>query len=371
MKKYLLRFGLLLITGLLSLVFIACGDEAEDSGAVQSVRLNRSTLALTIGQFEVLSAIVSPGTALDKTVTWASSDNAVATVNGDGTVTGVTAGTATITAKAGEKSATCLVTVSGIAVTGITLAGTLNTWVGANQDLVATVQPQNATDQTVTWISSNSAIATVDKAGKLTAVAAGTATITATSGTKTATCLITIKAVPTYGVLINGVVWAKYAMTEEGGKITLVEGAGMFYQWNRKKPWTKTGSVADWDPSADGSVDWARQNDPCPAGWRLPTFDQFLALGWSGRTLETLDGVPGLRFGSGDNTIFLPSNGYRKWQNGDLDDVGAQGNYWGRASSNAPNGVFMTFSTEGSVAVPYNAKGETRGNGYCVRCVAE
>ena len=78
-------------------------------------------------------------------------------------------------------------------VTGIsldTLSLTLAT--GGEYTLMATVQPDNATDKTVTWTSSSDAIATVSAAGKVTAIAVGSATITAKAGDRTATCLVTV-----------------------------------------------------------------------------------------------------------------------------------------------------------------------------------
>ena len=66
----------------------------------------------------------------------------------------------------------------------------------ADVTLTATVKPDDATDKTVTWTSSNPAVATVDETGKVHAVAAGTATITATAGDKTATCKITVTTTP-------------------------------------------------------------------------------------------------------------------------------------------------------------------------------
>ena len=78
--------------------------------SVSSVSLNKTTLTLTEGESEVLNATVKPDNATDKTVTWSSSDASVAKVE-NGKVTAVKAGTATITAKAGDKSAACMVTV--------------------------------------------------------------------------------------------------------------------------------------------------------------------------------------------------------------------------------------------------------------------
>ena len=84
---------------------------------VESVTLSSSELALVIGEADVtLTATVKPENATDPTVTWTSDKPAVATVNANGTVHAVAAGEATITAQAGDKTATCKVTV--IADTG-------------------------------------------------------------------------------------------------------------------------------------------------------------------------------------------------------------------------------------------------------------
>ena len=113
-------------------------------------------------------------------------------------MTAVKAGTATVTAKtANGKTATCKVTVTPatVAATGVTLnKSTLSLKEGENQTLTATVAPSNATDKTVSWTSSDTSIATV-KAGKVTAVKAGTATITAkTANGKKAACKVTVTA---------------------------------------------------------------------------------------------------------------------------------------------------------------------------------
>ena len=173
---------------------------------VTSLTLDRTTLTMTEGDTQTLSATVKPDNATDKTVTWSSSNTAVATVDG-GKVTAVAPGTATITAKAGDKTATCAVTVEKkvVPVTSVSLDRTTLTMTeGDTQTLTATVKPDNATDKTVTWSSSNTAVATVD-GGKVTAVAPGTATITAKAGDKTATCAVTVekKVVPVTSVSLD------------------------------------------------------------------------------------------------------------------------------------------------------------------------
>ena len=166
---------------------------------VTSVTLDKTELALTVGDAAVqLKATVAPDNATDKTVTWTSDKPAVATVDATGKVTAVAVGEATITAKAGDKTATCKVTVKAavVAVTSVKLDKTeLALTVGdAAVQLKATVAPDNATDKTVTWSSDKTSVATVDATGKVTAVAEGEATITAKAGDKTATCKVTVTA---------------------------------------------------------------------------------------------------------------------------------------------------------------------------------
>ena len=86
--------------------------------AVTSIALNKTSLSLKEGESETLVATVSPDNATDKTVTWSSTNTSVATVDQSGRVTAIKEGTATITAKAGDKTATCAVTVKKKADSG-------------------------------------------------------------------------------------------------------------------------------------------------------------------------------------------------------------------------------------------------------------
>lgn len=173
--------------------------------SVTGVSLNQSSLSLTPGATSTLTATVSPSNATNKAVTWSSSNTAVATVN-NGTVTAVSNGTATITATtaSGGYKASCTVTVT-TPVTGISVAPTtasLNP--GGSQQLAATISPATATNKTYTWASSNTGVATINASGLVTAVANGTATITATTadGGKKASCTVSVTT-PTSGVTIS------------------------------------------------------------------------------------------------------------------------------------------------------------------------
>ena len=167
---------------------------------VTGVSLNKTELALEVGETGTLTATVAPTNATNKGVTWSSSNNEIATVD-NGVVTAVSAGEAiiTVTTEDGAKTATCKVTVNApqtVPVTGVTLTKTeLTLAEGGSEKLTATVEPANATNQTVTWSSNNEQVATVAD-GTVTAVKAGTATIMVTTadGSKTAACEVTVNA---------------------------------------------------------------------------------------------------------------------------------------------------------------------------------
>lgn len=208
MKK-MLRIAAALAALLAMTNFIGCKNDDDDDGdvatvAVEKVEITSTETDVEVGKTITLTAKVSPENATDKTVTWTSDNNEVATVK-DGVVTGVKAGEATITASAGGKNATVKVTVKAaatsggetttIAVTEVKITSTVTeVTAGETITLTAEVSPADATDKTVTWSSSDTAIATVDSTGKVTGVAAGTATITAKAGEKTAAVDVTVKA---------------------------------------------------------------------------------------------------------------------------------------------------------------------------------
>lgn len=148
------------------------------------ISLDITEKTLTEGDSFTLTATISPENSTDKTVTWSTSDVAVAKVE-NGVVTAVAPGTATITATTTNGlTATCAVTVEKkiILATSITLdQETIEAPIGTTVKLVATVLPDNTTDKTVAWSSSDTSIATVDEEGNVTIVANGTATITAST----------------------------------------------------------------------------------------------------------------------------------------------------------------------------------------------
>jgi uncharacterized protein YjdB len=156
--------------------------------AVTGVTLDKTSLNLTIGSAApALVATVAPANATDTAVSWSSDKPDVASVDASGVVRGKAGGVATITVTThnGSFTASCSVTVTAPtnAVTGVALdVERLDLVVGGfTAQLNATVAPANADNPSVTWTSSDAAVATVSSAGLVTAVGSGTATITVTT----------------------------------------------------------------------------------------------------------------------------------------------------------------------------------------------
>ena len=178
--------------------------------AVTGVSLSKTSLTLVEGNSETLTATITPSNATNKAVSWKSSDASVASVDNNGKVAAVKAGSATITVTTsdGGKTATCSVTVTSktVSVTGVKLdKSNLELKAGETAQLAATVEPSDASEKGVEWTSSDTKIATVDGSGKVTAVSVGNATITATTkdGGKKASCSVTVNPVAVEGVSVE------------------------------------------------------------------------------------------------------------------------------------------------------------------------
>ena len=185
---------------------------------VESVTLNKSSLTLVEGNNETLTVTVTPDDVIDKSVLWTSSDPSVATVSDKGVVSAVSAGTATITATSTltpDKKAACTVTVHPkfIHVTDVSLdKSSLTLELGESATLSCTVSPADASDKSVTWSSSDEKVAKVDASGRVTTVAAGTATIivTANDNGKRASCTVTVVPPP---VLVSSITLSQTSAT--------------------------------------------------------------------------------------------------------------------------------------------------------------
>jgi uncharacterized protein YjdB len=180
--------------------------------AVASVTVTPNQAAVAVGQTVQLTATTkdAAGNVLTgRTVTWTTSNAAIATVSSTGLVTGVAAGgPVTITATSEGQTGTAAITVTATPapVASVTVSPpTATVTVGATVQLTATTTDAAGnvlTGRTVTWTSDNTAVATVDATGLVTGVAAGTATITATSEGQTGTAAITVTAAPTIQALV-------------------------------------------------------------------------------------------------------------------------------------------------------------------------
>lgn len=155
--------------------------------SVSSVTLNETEISIIEGDTFLLTAEVGPSNATDSSVTWSSSDTNVITVDQSGLVTAIAPGTAVITVKANDGSnveASCSVTVEQkiVLVSSIVLnETTVSIKEGETYQLTATVLPEDATDASFTWASSDATLATVDATGLVQALFAGEVVITASA----------------------------------------------------------------------------------------------------------------------------------------------------------------------------------------------
>ena len=290
---------------------------------VTGITLDPTSVTLTAGETASLTATVSPADATDKTVTWSSSKESVATVK-DGTVTAVAAGTATITAKAGDKSATCTVTVKAkeIPVTGITLDPTsVSLVIGKLTLLTATVSPADATDKTVTWSSSDESVAVVME-GVVEALAEGTATITAKAGDKSATCEVTV--IPDPEMKIKTALMKIYDALD-GPHWTMTK------KWDLSKPlnswgcirWNSNtgeleleslstvgmkGQLPDCFDELTGLTVFFIQNEPGLTGTLPPSFARLKNLKYLYLVLTSMTGMPDIYSGMPLEKVFIANN---------------------------------------------------------------
>lgn len=174
-------------------VTASCEVTVNINYPVQGISLNHDAKTFTkAGETLQLTATIYPDSATNKTVTWKSSDKTVATVDESGLVTAVGNGTADITATTedGNFKATCQVTVEIPELTlSLDKSELTLTQTEEQQKLTATVSD---TEEKVTWLSSDPFVATVTRDGTVTAIANGTATITASAGDKTVSCTVEV-----------------------------------------------------------------------------------------------------------------------------------------------------------------------------------
>lgn len=178
---------------------------------VETITLNYHEMTIEAGGTLQLEVTFEPTDATDKTITWTTSDESVATVDADGLVTTLKPGNAIITATAGngeeDECEITVVPVPTVEITAISLNHTEATLYPEDTlQLVVSYDPENATDKTITWSSSNTEVATVDENGLVTAHTDGSTVIMAiTVNGINAECAVTVskKAIPAEGIILS------------------------------------------------------------------------------------------------------------------------------------------------------------------------
>ena len=173
------------------------------------------------------------------------------------------------------------------------------------------------------------------------------------------------------GVVIDGVRWATRNVNMSGTFAENPESTGMFFQWNRRMAWSATDeTVTGWDSetSQNARGEWERENDPCPAGWRVPTITEASRLLNAGSVRATKNDINGRLFGTAPNQIFLPAGGWRQNNDGMLLDKGSDGHHWFQAVVyNAGGGRIFCRESDNSVQLG----GAMGGVGFNIRCVED
>ena len=163
------------------------------------------------------------------------------------------------------------------------------------------------------------------------------------------------------GVVINGVKWATRNIDAPGTFAATPESSGMFYQWNRKIGWSTTDQMVNsdngtaWDATNPEGTEWTAANDPCPAGWRVPTHSENISLLDTAKVNKiwtTHNDIGGILFtdkATGD-TLFLPAAGYRNGSDGMLGNVGSNGYYWSSTQYTENYAYYLKVSNNAAIA---------------------
>jgi hypothetical protein len=171
-------------------------------------------------------------------------------------------------------------------------------------------------------------------------------------------------------VMINGLCWATCNVDMPGTFAAKPEDAGMFYQWGSNVGWSSTDPLTAsdginvWRDLSESGNDWLLEKNPCPAGWRVPSVEEFQSLCSASNYWGNLNGIDGRFFGNNEPRIFLPVVGQRG-SGGGLANV-AWGCYWSstRPALNAHIFNFNDTQTNPTAGIAVH-------NATPIRCVAE
>jgi len=180
------------------------------------------------------------------------------------------------------------------------------------------------------------------------------------------------------GVVINGVRWATCNVDKPGTFAANPEDSGMLYQWNSAVGWSSTDPLTSsdgrtqWDEISNGGDSWTSDNDPCPAGWRTPTKEEFESLLKAPQKSGNINGIKGWWFGKGENHIFMPifKWHYRRTPSGEIVKLNSYsfGLYWSNSVVENNEEAFMLALTESSKILKMAES--YRSHALRVRCVA-
>ena len=350
---------------------------------VESVSLDKTEYTFNaIGNTLTLKATVLPADATDKSVSWTSDKEAVATVDANGRVTAKGNGNATITVTANDGNgaqATCAVEVRQY-VTNISFDKySLSLEIGEEGMLSISILPDNANDKSLIWSSSDNSIASIDNSGKVTAKAKGNATIKAMANDGSgvfASCSVEVYRIDVpqavdMGTVVNGknIKWASFNIGASSP-----EEYGLHYAWGETEPkedypwstykWcngssstlTKYNTSSSYGTVVDNKMVLESSDDVASVKlggkWRMPTDAEWTELRtkctW---TWTTQNGVNGrLVTATNGNSIFLPAAGYRNLTG--LYNAGSYGYFW---------------SSSLNTGSPYRAWGVSFGSDYVSR----
>ena len=164
---------------------------------VTAITFEEEEIRLTVGQLRNLIPVIAPENATYQDVTLTSGNTSIVTVTNNKLLTAVDIGTTTVTVTAHNGvTATITVVVSPVTVTSVTVSKSkVDLKIGETEQIRVTVNPNNATDKTVTYTSSDSFVASVSENGLITAIGVGTATVTVSANDgsgKKATVTVTV-----------------------------------------------------------------------------------------------------------------------------------------------------------------------------------
>ena len=309
---------------------------------VEELKLDQTEIEIAPGQTVFLDLTIIPENATKKSVVWSSSDETVASVSPDGEVHGLREGSAiiTVTSESGKIQTSCRVMVRILHVTEIYFAlSEMGVFIGDPRRITPVILPEDASDQSVSWSSSNNSIATVSSSGEVTGVSEGKAVITATTvdGGYSASCTVfvfrapSLEDSPEYVDMGLSVKWASRNLGA-----TMPEEYGDYFAWGETEPkdvytwetykWcagseytlTKYCGISSY--GYNGFVDYKTQLDDeddaakvrLGGKWRMPTIEEMVDLvDYCVAVPSVVNGVGGCYLVSKNtrNAIFIPASG--------------------------------------------------------------